>query len=83
MMPTPPYEIQTAFARRGPLRRYRLRQVATFTCLRCGGVHRARLVAVVEDDWLRLLCNNCYLAVVEQVADDDAADEHHAPDEGK
>jgi hypothetical protein len=59
-MPDHPYEVVEVFPSRGPYQLHRLKQIATCSYLRCGGPHRARLVAVVSGNWFTLLCNNCY-----------------------
>ena len=37
-----------------------LRVPSEFRCSRCGKAKKAKLLAVVADDWTRLLCNGCY-----------------------
>ncbi len=43
-----------------------LRTAAYFACSRCKKTKKAKLFAVVADDWDRLLCNGCYEEVLSQ-----------------
>lgn len=56
----PRYEVIKTYPRRGPMRQYRLAAPTSFGCFRCGLTKTSKRVAVVREDWNRLLCNGCY-----------------------
>ncbi|KAL2818991.1 hypothetical protein BDW59DRAFT_151731 [Aspergillus cavernicola] len=53
-------DIQKTFQQRGSLQQYRLSKATDFYCSRCNQNKKAKLVATIEGDWDRLLCNGCY-----------------------
>ena len=51
-----------------------LRLAAGFHCSRCHKTKRAKLLAVVAEDWDRLFCEGCYEEVLSQQQDESAED---------
>lgn len=68
------YEVVKAYPPRGPLSQRRLKVATAFQWFRCGVTKRSKLVTLLEDNWLQLLCNGCYgnlLAVYQVQAGDE------------
>jgi hypothetical protein len=51
-----------------------LRIPATFHCSRCNEIQRAKVLAVVAEDWERLLCSACYEKVLSEPSEENEAD---------
>lgn len=59
--PHPPqFEIVKAFPPRGEWRLFRLVSHSTFTCHRCGGEKKSKMVSFHKEDWENVHCNGCY-----------------------
>jgi hypothetical protein len=51
-----------------------LRIPASFHCSRCTKIQRAKVLAVVSQDWERLLCSACYEKVLSEPPEEKLAD---------
>lgn len=54
------YQVTKTYPQRGSLSQYRLAQSLSFACFRCGRDKTSKLVAVLDNNAARLLCNGCY-----------------------
>jgi len=59
-VPIPEALLERTYPRRGRLCQYRLARAHAFTCSRCGQRKVAKLVAELDGDPARRLCNACY-----------------------
>lgn len=53
-------QVVNAYPPKGNLQLMRLKAATEFPCSRCKTTKKAKLVAVVSDNWNELLCNGCY-----------------------
>ena len=42
------------------MQQYRLGEISSFRCFRCGDTKRSKLITTYNGDWSRRLCNGCY-----------------------
>ena len=48
------------YGERGSFQQYRYEKVVDFNCNMCRKDKKAKLIAVYEDDWSKIICNGCY-----------------------
>jgi hypothetical protein len=65
-MAGPPATVVKSYKQVGQLRLHRLAERINFRCARCRGEKNANLVATMEGDWERTICNGCYGLLVSQ-----------------
>lgn len=53
-------DVAKTYKPRGILQQIRYEKLITFTCSRCGGEKKSKLVAFYEGDQSKRLCNGCY-----------------------
>ena len=59
-METPPAKIAKTYPARGPIQQFRLAEISSFRCFRCGATKRSKLITTYNGDWSARLCNGCY-----------------------
>ena len=59
-MDTVPAKIAKTYPARGPMQQFRLAEISSFRCFRCGDTKRSKLITTYNEDWSRRLCNGCY-----------------------
>ena len=59
-MTSAPSPVVKEYPKRGPLQQFRCASLSTFTCRRCRGEKKSKLVVTCFGDWSCLLCNACY-----------------------
>ena len=59
-METAPAKIAKTYPARGPMQQFRLAEISSFRCFRCGDTKRSKLITTYNGDWSSRLCNGCY-----------------------
>ena len=59
-MDTAPAKIAKTYPARGPMQQFRLAEISSFRCFRCGDTKRSKLITTYNGDWSSRLCNGCY-----------------------
>jgi hypothetical protein len=52
--------IEKVFSARGPMQQFRLKELNSFHCFRCGRSKTSKLVSIYKENWSMRLCNGCY-----------------------
>ena len=60
IMPKPDGKIIKEYPIKGNLKQFRIENATQFYCCKCEIVKKAKLIAVVGEDWEQLVCNACY-----------------------
>lgn len=55
-----PSTLTKTYPPRGPLQQFRFAEASAFTCFRCRGAKKSKLISIYLGDWARKVCNGCY-----------------------
>lgn len=56
----PNIEIVKTFPPQKGLQQFRFAKVVTITCARCSQEKTSKLIAIIDNDWAKKICNSCY-----------------------
>lgn len=59
-METAAAKITKTYPARGPMQQFRLAEISSFRCFRCGNTKRSKLITTYNGNWSSRLCNGCY-----------------------
>lgn len=59
-MPKPEGNITKEYPAKGNLKQFRFEAATPFYCCKCNTVKKAKLIALINDDWEQLICNASY-----------------------